>query len=105
MTVQDKWAWCSKCEGIFYGPHQATSACPKGGPHIVGTGSYDYQLDWAGTYVPAATPPVTPPAAGGLNPIPARVAGCYWTDWNPLQPRQRQQGLQPDLAVRGPVRC
>jgi len=29
--------------------------------------------------------PVTPPApATGLRPIPVRVSGCYWTDWNSL---------------------
>lgn len=33
------------------------------------------------TGVPVTTPP---PPSTGLNPIPNRVAGCYWTNWSPL---------------------
>lgn len=88
MTVQSEWAWCSKCQGLFYGPHQAASACPKGGTHIAGTGSYNYGVSYTGTYVPSPppSPPVTPPPppASTRRRIPARIAGCYWTGWSPL---------------------
>lgn len=44
MTVdQSKWAWCKKCQGLFYGPAQAESACPRGGTHD-DQGSFVYTL-------------------------------------------------------------
>jgi hypothetical protein len=86
MSVQSSWAWCSKCEVVFYGPHAAHSVCPAGGHHVVGTGSYNYELTFNGLYGQPPVPPIPPipPAGTSHNPIPARVAGCYWTTWNPL---------------------
>lgn len=40
---QANWSWCNKCQGLFFGPNAAKSACPKGGTHD-GTGSYNYSL-------------------------------------------------------------
>lgn len=37
------WAWCSKCQGLFYGPQQSASFCPAGGTHN-GSGSYKYLI-------------------------------------------------------------
>lgn len=39
--TQDQWRWCSKCQGMFYGPHASQSVCPAGATHIVGnSGNY-----------------------------------------------------------------
>jgi hypothetical protein len=32
-TRQGDWRWCSKCDGLFYGPNVVTSRCPAGGAH------------------------------------------------------------------------
>jgi hypothetical protein len=40
---QTGWAWCSKCQGLFFGPKQSESACPRGGQHD-GDSSWDYTL-------------------------------------------------------------
>jgi hypothetical protein len=31
--VQYSWAWCYKCEGLFYSPFGSSSWCPAGGRH------------------------------------------------------------------------
>jgi hypothetical protein len=41
--LQNGWQWCSKCQGLFYGPNVARSVCPAGGQHGGGT-SNDYSL-------------------------------------------------------------
>ena len=33
LTVQPNWAWCNKCQGLFYDPTVASSLCPAGGTH------------------------------------------------------------------------
>lgn len=43
--TQDRWRWCSKCKGLFYGPDADSSHCPAGGPHDM-TGSYSYSMAW-----------------------------------------------------------
>lgn len=57
---QAGWRWCSKCQGLFYGPLQGVSACSQGGPHedpeVSGSGTYalrfgvpegpDIQTEW-----------------------------------------------------------
>lgn len=30
---QDRWRYCHKCQGLFYGPLQSASHCPAGGIH------------------------------------------------------------------------
>jgi hypothetical protein len=40
---QNRWNWCSKCRGMFYGPDRSSSRCPAGATHDGGT-SYDYGL-------------------------------------------------------------
>lgn len=30
---QDRWRYCHKCQGLFYGPNQGQSHCPAGGQH------------------------------------------------------------------------
>lgn len=30
---QDRWRYCHKCQGLFYGPLQSSSHCPAGGIH------------------------------------------------------------------------
>lgn len=35
------WAWCSKCQGLFYRPQQSASWCPASGQHN-GSASDDY---------------------------------------------------------------
>lgn len=30
---QGGWAWCNKCQGLFYAPHTMSSTCPVGGLH------------------------------------------------------------------------
>jgi hypothetical protein len=44
--VQYSWAWCYKCEGLFYSPFGSRSWCPAGGRHGV-TRSYNYYLNYA----------------------------------------------------------
>lgn len=46
ITVQNDWAFCSKCKGLFYGPDQDTSVCPAGDTHT-NTNSYDYALPYS----------------------------------------------------------
>lgn len=41
--TQQHWRFCAKCQGLFYGPGVAVSACPKGGQHDGGH-SHDYVL-------------------------------------------------------------
>lgn len=33
VSEQDRWTWCYKCQGLFYGPNAANSVCPDGGQH------------------------------------------------------------------------
>lgn len=47
MSTQTNWAWCSKCQSLFYQPHQSTSVCPAGAQHN-GASSFDYDLTWSG---------------------------------------------------------
>lgn len=42
--VQYSWAWCYKCQGLFYSPFESSSRCPAGGRHGV-TRSYNYYLN------------------------------------------------------------
>ena len=38
---QANWRWCSKCQGLWFGPNAAQSTCPEGGPHSsAGSGNY-----------------------------------------------------------------
>lgn len=46
IGTQTDWRHCSKCKGLFYGPSQSTSACPKGGNHD-GSNSYTYTLPYS----------------------------------------------------------
>jgi hypothetical protein len=32
-SSQTSWAWCQKCQGLFYGPYESRSVCPAGGTH------------------------------------------------------------------------
>jgi hypothetical protein len=41
--TQNSWRWCNKCQGLWFGPHQAASTCPEGGTHSL-TGSGNYSL-------------------------------------------------------------
>jgi hypothetical protein len=52
VQTQHSWNWCFQCQGLFYGPDQASSHCPgnvitpfvTSAPHA--TGSVNYQLPW-----------------------------------------------------------
>ena len=33
LSLQQDWAWCKKCQGLFYGPNVSSSRCPVGGTH------------------------------------------------------------------------
>jgi hypothetical protein len=43
---QADWRWCSNCQGLYYGPEVARSACPAGGQHASPSesGSSNYSL-------------------------------------------------------------
>jgi hypothetical protein len=43
---QGDWRWCSRCQGLFYGPYVGGSRCPAGGAHVppAQSGSVDYKL-------------------------------------------------------------
>ncbi len=41
--TQAGWKFCMKCQGLFYGPGQARSVCPRGGQHD-GSQSHDFTL-------------------------------------------------------------
>jgi hypothetical protein len=45
FPVQADWAWCDKCQGLFYGPFQGSSLCPAGGRHD-GSESYSYDVPY-----------------------------------------------------------
>jgi len=45
FPVQPNWAWCDKCQGLFYGPSQSSSYCPAGGRHD-GSESYSYDVPY-----------------------------------------------------------
>lgn len=47
--MQPNWNWCSKCQGMFYGPDQSESVCPAGGQHD-GSGSYNYAMLYGGDW-------------------------------------------------------
>jgi hypothetical protein len=43
---QHDWRWCSKCQGVFYGPNQASSRCPAIGAHDgSASGNYSFVLN------------------------------------------------------------
>lgn len=44
--TQTGWRFCHKCQGLFWGPGQAQSVCPRGAQHD-GTGSHEYTLGFA----------------------------------------------------------
>jgi hypothetical protein len=40
-NAQDKWAWCRKCEGMYFNGHGTRGRCPAGQQHDVeGSGKY-----------------------------------------------------------------
>ncbi len=43
---QPDWRWCSKCQGLYYGPGVAASHCPTSGTHASAaeSGSWNYHL-------------------------------------------------------------
>jgi hypothetical protein len=41
--AQPDWAWCDNCMGLFYGPFQGNSYCPRGGQHD-GSESQEYGM-------------------------------------------------------------
>lgn len=41
--TQTGWRYCSKCKGLFYGPQEQSSMCPRGGTHD-GSHSHSYTL-------------------------------------------------------------
>lgn len=43
IDIQDNWAWCHKCQGMFYKPGQSKSVCPAGAQHD-GGGSFNYAI-------------------------------------------------------------
>lgn len=43
FSSQDGWAWCHKCQGLFFRMQESFSKCPAGGPHE-DAGSYNYTL-------------------------------------------------------------
>jgi hypothetical protein len=43
--TQKGWAWCTKCQGLFFAPHISTSHCPGGGLHN-DSGSFNYELSF-----------------------------------------------------------
>jgi hypothetical protein len=51
LDPQPEWSWCLKCQGLFYGPNVAESACPDGGDHNRGTWNYSLWYDSSGVYV------------------------------------------------------
>jgi hypothetical protein len=48
-TAQPLWAWCSKCQGLYYHPGESASKCPDGGTHS--GNSYNYVLPVNGAIV------------------------------------------------------
>ncbi len=43
---QSGWRWCNKCQGLWFGPNQASSTCPEGGTHaLTGSGNYSLALN------------------------------------------------------------
>jgi hypothetical protein len=40
FSSQFNWQFCDKCKGMYYGPEQTSSRCPKGGTHGGPTAEY-----------------------------------------------------------------
>ncbi len=53
---QPQWSWCTKCQGLAYGPGFGSSRCPAGGTHD-GAGSGNYTVDFAADDSPADAQP------------------------------------------------
>lgn len=43
--TQTGWRFCSKCQGLFWGPGEARSVCPRGAQHD-GSHSHEYRLEF-----------------------------------------------------------
>lgn len=43
-TIQQHWAWCFKCQSLFYAPNVAQSTCPTDGLRHDGSKSFNYIL-------------------------------------------------------------
>jgi hypothetical protein len=52
IDPQSYWRWCGTCQGLYYqGPSGTQNgACPWDVKHTQGTGSFNYAIDWNGTY-------------------------------------------------------
>lgn len=46
---QPGWRWCDKCQGLFYGPFQTASCCPKDGGLHDGSESANYGISPPGS--------------------------------------------------------
>lgn len=95
--LQNDWRWCSKCQGLFYGPYIGTSRCPAGDAHAApaqsGSASYALpygasgaggQADWSWCnrcdglfYGPGAGTSVC--AAGGAHAAPGQSGSANYT--------------------------
>jgi hypothetical protein len=49
---QPYWRWCDRCQLLYYQGSSGTYAgrCPTGGDHTMGSDSYNYAIDWNGSY-------------------------------------------------------
>ena len=50
ITTQNGWAFCSKCQGLFYSRNSSNGVCPEGGAHDPGqSGAYSLDFSLAGS--------------------------------------------------------
>ena len=45
LQTQSGWRYCSACQGLYFGPGQASSRCPEGGEHAGSSGDYSLPMD------------------------------------------------------------
>ena len=55
MSTQAQWKWCTKCQGLFYGPNPPDGVCPAGGAHNA-TGGVDYAIGLGNTQTSTLQP-------------------------------------------------
>lgn len=60
---QQGWRWCNKCQGLWFGPNQASSNCPESGTHN-SVGSGNYRLPVVTSRVRVHVKVLTPPNIG-----------------------------------------
>ena len=104
-TQQSDWRWCNKCQGLFYGPGFATSACPAGERHTSRGRKRELELQLASQCAAGSDPTIR---LAVVQQVPGAV---LWTGFRDLRlsdgceacvgGRKRERELQPHTPAPG----